>query len=321
MRQPLELHGIIPPLVTPFTPDGEVDVASLRRLVRFVIDRGVHGLWVLGSFAEFWNLTERQRDEVMETAIEAANGDVPVLIGCIDTAANRSIERARRAAAAGADAIFVRTPTYLPLSQPELKGYFRTIRDAVDLPLIAYDVREITYTPLEWWAFDSATVRELAEEGTLAAIKDSTGDFAAFRELLVATAEVREFRVIQGDTLLIDASLLIGAHGAIPSLGQIAPEWCVEIYDRCRRGEWEAAREIQDRLVRLNAIAGFRPAGSTLIAPLLTGFKLALKLLGVIDTAAVAGSLTQPVPAQEDHVRRALNRVGVAPRAAAVASA
>src|ERR1035438_3244885 len=105
-----DFRGIIPPLITPLTPEGDVDVSSLRRLVRYTVDGGVDGLCVLGATGQFHTLTERQRTIVTDTVIAEVNGKVPVLIGCIDSGAERCIERAKLAKASGADAIFAPTP-------------------------------------------------------------------------------------------------------------------------------------------------------------------------------------------------------------------
>ncbi len=91
-----DFRGIIPPMVTPLTPDGDVDVLSLRRLTRYVVDGGVDGLWILGATGQFHTLTERQRDIVTDTVIQEVNGKVSVLIGCIDTSPDE-VHRAGKA--------------------------------------------------------------------------------------------------------------------------------------------------------------------------------------------------------------------------------
>ncbi len=180
--------GIIPPLVTPLTAEGEVDVASLKRLTRYTVDGGVDGLWVLGATGQFHTLTERQRSVVTDTVIQEVNGQVPVLIGCIDSGSERCIERAKMAKASGADAIFATTPIYDKVTQVEVFTHFRRIRESVDIPMLAYDASYATQTPME-----IATVVELAEEGTLVGIKDSA-DFSDFPHLL---AQLRHIARIQ----------------------------------------------------------------------------------------------------------------------------
>src|SRR5580658_9255757 len=160
--------GIVPPLITPLTSEGEVDVASLKRLTRYTVDGGVDGLWVLGATGQFHTLTERQRSVVTDTVIDEVNGQVPVLIGCIDSGSERCIERAELAKASGADAIFATTPIYDKVTQVEVLTHFRRIRESVDIPMLAYDASYATQTPME-----ISTVVELAEEGTLVGIKDS----------------------------------------------------------------------------------------------------------------------------------------------------
>ena len=132
--------GVIPPVVTPFL-DGSVDLDSLDRLVDMLIGAGVDGLFLLGSSGEAAYLTDSRRDAVVARAVARADGRVPVLAGAIDTTAPRVIEQARRAAAAGADAVVATCPFYALNDAAEIEDHFRAIGAAVDVPLFAYDVQ------------------------------------------------------------------------------------------------------------------------------------------------------------------------------------
>lgn len=156
------LHGVVPPVCTPLDGLGEVDTASLTRLVGHLVDGGVHGLFALGSTSEVAYLTDDQRATALRTVVTAAAGRVPVLAGVIDTTTARVVQHARTAAELGADALVATAPFYTRTHPKEIAAHFRALRAAVDLPLFAYDIPVAVHSKLS-----AALVRELAEDGTL----------------------------------------------------------------------------------------------------------------------------------------------------------
>ena len=299
-------RGIIPPLVTPLTPDGDVDVPSLKRLTRYTVDGGVDGLWVLGATGQFHTLTERQRDVVSDTVIQEVNGKVPVLIGCIDTSPERCIERGRKAKASGADAIFATTPIYDKVTQVEVFTHFRRIHECVDLPMLAYDASYATQTPME-----IETVVQLAEEGTLVGIKDSA-DFSDFPHLLAQLRHLPEFSVLTGHTCLADAAFLLGASGCVPTLGNLIPSTYAGIRAAANRADWASATKLQREAVSLHNIQRcWQPTSISIVAKSLGLCKTVLKLLGVIDCSNPGYPYPCPTPEQEDRVRAGLESLGI----------
>jgi len=281
MSTSLDLHGIIPPVSTPLTPAGDVATDDLCRLIDFLLDGGVHGLFILGSTSETVGLTERQQETVLATALEAAKGRVPVLAGCIDFTTNRVIDRARRSQQAGADGIVACAPFYVQPDQAEIVRHFQLIREAVDLPIMAYDIPSAVQTKIE-----RPTLRALAEQGVLAGLKDSSGQEANFRGVLLDNQDLPDFRVFTGSELVVDAAFMMGAHGCVPGLGNVDPHGYVRLYDAATRGDMATAIQEQERLYRLFAITGvgFRP-GVGWSASAWGGFKVALELRGIIGSA------------------------------------
>ena len=315
MRKP-KIRGIVPPLVTPLTPDDDVDVSSLKRLTRYTVDGGVDGLWVLGATGQFHTLTERQRDIVTDTVVQEVNGKVPVLIGCIDSSPARSIERGLRAKTAGADAIFATTPIYDKVTQVEVFAHFRRIRECVDLPMLAYDASYATQTPM-----DIATVVELAEEGTLVGIKDSA-DFADFPHLLAQLRHLPEFSVLTGHTCLADAAFLLGAAGCVPTLGNLIPGTYAKIRAAADSGDWTSARKYQDEAVQLHNVQRcWEPASISIVAKSLGLCKTVLKLLGIIECSNPGLPYPWPTSEQEDRVRLELEHLGILNRESALSTA
>jgi 4-hydroxy-tetrahydrodipicolinate synthase len=121
----------------PIDPHEEPDLASLRRLVDFQLRSGVHGLWAMGTTAEFASFSADERAAAIETVIDTAAGRVPVIANVSDASTRATIEHGRRALRAGADGIAATPPYYYPHSQDELLVHYRVIRQAVDLPCLS----------------------------------------------------------------------------------------------------------------------------------------------------------------------------------------
>lgn len=141
--------GVVPPVVTPLTSTFEVDYSSLTRVINHLLSSGVHGLFVLGSTSEVVFHDEATRLRILEHTINQNNGQVPIFAGVIDPATERVIGHAKAAQSAGANAVVVTAPFYTRTSQPEIVDHFRYVRDALDIPVIAYDIPVCVGTKLE----------------------------------------------------------------------------------------------------------------------------------------------------------------------------
>ncbi|EEN84741.1 dihydrodipicolinate synthetase family [Rhodococcus erythropolis SK121] len=270
--------GIVPPIVTPLTLEGEIDTASLERLLSLQIEAGVGGLFVLGSSGEVGYLTDAQRAQVVQTAIGHVGGQVPVLVGVNDMTTNRVIAVAEQAREAGADAIVATAPFYAITDAAETATHFRSIHAAVDLPLFAYDVPVRVHSKLS-----PAMLVELGREGVIAGVKDSSGDDVSFRMLLRQSAGLENFAVFTGHEVVVDGCLLMGASGAVPGLANVDPHGYVRLWRAAQAGDWAAAKAEQDRLTDLFSIVEAPTPGRVSAgAAGLGAFKTALALRGVI---------------------------------------
>jgi 4-hydroxy-tetrahydrodipicolinate synthase len=305
MFDPTTLHGIIPPMCTPLTDDGQIDVPSVHTLVEYLLAGGVHGIFALGSSGEFAVLTGDQRQTLLTAVVAAVHGRVPVLAGILDTSTSRCIENGLAARAAGADALVLSPPFYFRNSQSELVDHFRAVRAAVDLPLLAYDVPTAVNVKLEL-----ATIKQLADEGVIAGLKDSSGATEAFRRVLLATRG-SDFRAFTGSELIVDACLYMGAHGSVPGLANILPADYVQLYDLSIAGEWQAAAAIQERLLNcfFELITQGDPSYSA-SSSALGGFKTGLKLKGAIGSTRVGAPLHSFGAAEEQRVADVMRRHG-----------
>lgn len=284
MSLPARLGGVIPPVCTPLTPDGEVDTGSLIRLVDHLRDAGVDGLFVLGSTSEAAFLTDRQRQTVITTVATHLAGALPLLVGAIDMTTPRVLEHARAALAAGADAIVATAPFYARTGPAETERHYRLLAERTGAPVLAYDLPSAVHTKLT-----PDLVLRLAADGVLAGLKDSSPDQAGLRTVITAARVLPGFTVFTGSESLVDTALLMGADGVVPGLGNVDPHGYVRLARLCAAGDWQSARSEQERLLHLFAMVQGRPSG-------IGAFKAALRLRGVIDYATTA----EPQPPLSD---------------------
>ncbi|MEU0568316.1 dihydrodipicolinate synthase family protein [Nonomuraea sp. NPDC005983] len=271
----MTLTGVIPPVCTPMTPDYQVDTASLTRLVDHLLEGGVDALFVLGSSSEVAYLADTQRRIVLDTVVGHVAGQVPVLAGVIDMTTPRVLEHARVAVAAGVSALVATAPFYTRTHPTEIGTHFRTLAAESGLPVYAYDLPVSVHTKLS-----ADLLLELAADGVLAGVKDSSGDDGGLRQVILGRRA--PFSVLTGSEVTVDCALWMGADGVVPGLGNVDPHGYVNLVRSARQGDWEAARAEQERLVRLFEIVrvgGGRMGGSS---SGLGAFKAALHLRGVI---------------------------------------
>lgn len=307
MKIPESFGGVIPPVCTPFTEDGELDVPSLERLLQFMLDDGVHGLFMLGSTSETATLSDAQREKIIEVAVGTVAGQVPVLAGVIDMSTARMIAHGHTALRLGADALVATGPFYIRPNQAEIAAHFRALRAAVDLPIFAYDIPSATQIKLE-----RPTVAMLASEGVIAGLKDSSGDDANFRGVVLETRDTSGFSVFTGSELMVDTALMIGAAGVVPGLGNVDPAGYVRIYDAVQAGDFAAARAEQDRLYRLfNIIRQAAPGRTGWTASAIGGFKTALQLRGVIATNVTGVPMTRLDAEETARIRTIVEAAGL----------
>lgn len=287
-----ETTGIIPPVITPLTSDGKPDVAALEGVVNHLIDGGVHGLFALGSTGEVAYQSDAERDLVISTIVNAAAGRVPVLAGAIDLTAVRVADAARRAEDLGAAAVVATAPFYAINSQAEIADHYRHIDRAVQVPVIAYDVPVRVHTKLT-----PSLLMQLAEEGVIAGMKDSSGDDISFRRLLAANANAGSpLKCFTGHEVIVDSMLLAGADGAVPGLANVEPAGYVRLFEAAGRGDWEAARTEQENINDLFEIV-FQSVGLSGDAAGVGAFKAAMQARGIIASAQMAFP-TQALPAE-----------------------
>ena len=185
--------------------------------------------------------------------------------------------------AAGVDAIVTTAPLYTLNSKTETAAHFRAIAAGIDVPLWAYDVPVRVHAKL-----DLDLLMDLALEGVIHGVKDSSGDDVGFRRLVAANGDAgRPLQLLTGHEVVVDAMALAGADGVVPGLANVDAEGYVRLWDAASRGDWDAARTEQERLNRVFDIV-FQPTGLSGDATGVGAFKAAMKARGLIDNATMA---------------------------------
>lgn len=282
------LRGVVPPVCTPFTADYEVDEKSLRRLINHLIDGGVHGLFVLGSTSEVAYLTDKRRADVIRIAIDETAGRVPVVAGAIDMTTLRVNEHVRAAVEAGIDGIVLTAPFYVRTHPEEIALHFKLVKEACgETPLYAYDIP----VAANGVKLETSTVLKMAKEGVIQGLKDSSGNDAGIRAVVLGAQKMglKDFVVLTGSELTVDSALMAGAHGVVPGIGNIDPSGYVKIFDYVAAGNYKAARVEQERLSEMFGLVDVgAPSRMGRGSSALGAFKASLKLLGIIEDGRTA---------------------------------
>ncbi len=299
------LHGIFTPILTPLTDDEDVDHQSVGRLVNYLIDRGVHGIWATGTTGEFPCFDRQEREEILHTVVAAVRGRVPVIAGIGDAGTRLAIANGEAALRAGVDAIALTPPYYYVNSQDELLEHYRAVRRAVDLPLLVYNIPQNVKVKL-----DVSTVLTLAREGTVVGIKDSQNDLDWFRQVMIGIrGSGVNFRGFLGTRILIDSGVIAGAHGAIPGISNVCAADCVAVYEAARRGDWATADQHSAHVLDVQKVVNIAKGSPT--ASNFSGMKALLKSLGVVGSARVRLPLRTASVDEEARIAREAAGLGL----------
>lgn len=229
-------------LITPFSPDGAVDVDALARFVRWQVQEGIDFLVACGSTGEAQTLTAEERVLVVRTVVQAADGQVPVLAGATDNDTRRAVTEARAMAKLGVAGIMSASPYYNKPTQPGLVAHFTAIADAIPLPLLLYNVPGRTAVDLR-----PETVAQLAHHPRIAGIKEASG---SVRRMLDLTAQLpADFVVLSGDDDIVVPAMAAGARGVISVASNALPRRIARMVATMARGDVATARAEQLRLL------------------------------------------------------------------------
>ena len=249
-----DFHGVFPYLVSPIDAAGHIREDVLARLCDDLIKSGVHGLTPLGSTGEFAYLDADQRTAVVRTSIDAAKGRVPVVAGVVSTSTADAVAQARAYQALGADGVLAILEAYFPLADAQVESYFRSIADAVDIPVVMYTNPQFQRSDL---TLD--VIARLASHPRIRYIKDASTNTGRLLSIINRCGD--SIKVFSASAHIPAAVMLIGGAGWMAGPACIIPRQSVALYDLCKQQRWDEAMTLQRKLWRINeAFARFNLA-------------------------------------------------------------
>ncbi len=289
------IQGAITAIVTPML-DGKVDEQGLVDLIEFQISGGIHGLVPCGTTGESATLSFAEHKRVIELTVQTVAGRVPVIAGTGANNTLEAIELTESAKASGADACLSVVPYYNKPSQEGLYQHFKTIHDAVDLPMVLYNVPGRTVTNLL-----PATVARLAELERVIGIKEATGSLNQISEVIRLCPD--DFIVLSGDDFTSMPTVLIGGKGVISVTSNIEPAGMAAMMEAALAGDLAKAREIHYRLFAL--------MGTMFCYPSPAPAKQALEMMGKIRSGEVRLPMTRMDEASLAKLSAEMKNVGL----------
>ncbi len=239
------LRGCATALVTPFTSDGAIDDAALTRLLEYQLNNGVRLLVPCGTTGESATMSEAEDQRVISRAIELARGRAKVIAGTGSNSTAAAIENSKIAQRLGADAVLVVAPFYNKPTQHGLYAHFRAIAEAVDLPIVIYNVPGRTSCNIA----AETTLRLARDCENIVAVKEASGDLSQIMEIL--RGRPAGFNVLSGDDAITFALIALGGDGLISVASNQAPALMSRLVDLALAAKWDEARELHYRLLPL----------------------------------------------------------------------
>ncbi len=258
------LDGLVVPIATLFADDGSLDPGRNGKFARALSEAKVDHLFALGSLGEFPSLTDEERERFQEVVIESAIGPTDVWVGCGAPSTRQAVRYAESAEAAGAAAVVAVPPYYLHPPLVAVERYYRAIRAAVSVPVLAYNIPSLV-----GYALPPSLVHALAQEGTIAGVKDTSGSLESVGSFLDGAPPT--LAVFPGDDGLASASIARGAKGAVMGIANVVPRLCVELVRAARTGETATVDDLQrtvDALVEVSRVGPFPSTDKFLAAEL-----------------------------------------------------
>jgi 4-hydroxy-tetrahydrodipicolinate synthase len=297
------LDGLVVPTPTLFTDDGALDLGRNAKFARGLADAKVDHLFVLGSLGEFPSVTDAERPRLTEVVVESVAGKTDVWVGCGAPSTRQAVAYAEEAETIGAAAIVAVPPYYLHPSPAAVERYYRSIRAAVTVPLLAYNIPSLV-----GYALPAPLLHDLGREGVLAGAKDTSGSLASVEVFLTGAPE--GFAVFPGDDSFASAAIARGARGAVMGIANVAPKLCVDLVAAARAADRARASELQslvDALVEVGRAAPF-PSNVKFLASELRGSEVGYRAPYDALTPAEASAVRERLSKLRDRLSPFLGR-------------
>jgi len=294
MEEVRKFSGIVPPVVTVFNSEGEIDGEKTKRFIQHLIAEGVHGIFAGGSTGEYSLMSMKQRKKIINIGVESARGKVPLFAGTGHNSTKIAVELSKYAQDAGADGVIVSLPHYPKPTQEGIYHHYRIVAEAVNIPVFVYN------WPGQYGVdIEPETVARLAKDGYIQGIKDTHIDIDHTAEIIRLTEG--KITVWTGFEAKILAALCLGADGSVCTIGNIIPAEVVEIYNLFQEGKIKEAGKKQLSIFGLANVLFDRHD----MQPLKEG----LKMLGY-EVGDALMPTTEVSPDTKEKIREELRKLG-----------
>jgi len=295
------LRGIIPPMVTPLLDDDTLDLAGLERLIDHLVAGGIHGIFILGTTGEGPSLSHRLQRQMIRATVGKVAQRVPVLVGITDTSVVESIRLAQFAADVGAFAVVSSAPHYFRIAQPELYAYFHQLVKKLPLPLVLYNMPNLTKVN-----FEPDTITRMLSWDNVIGIKDSSGDMEYATRLIRLISQRPDWTLMTGPEELLADSLRAGVMGGVCGGANLFPRLYVDLYEADRRNDLQRVRSLHEDVLQISQLLYSIGRHDSAV---IKGIKCALSCLKICNDH-MAPPLGGFQKAERRIVRQRLERIG-----------
>lgn len=242
-----DFEGIFPYIVSPVNKNGEIMTESLRKLVNYLVNSGVHGITPLGSTGEFYYLTWEQKKKIVEVVLEEVNGRIPVVPGVASSNTEDAINQAKIFESMGVDGIVTVLNTYFPISQDMAYEYFSMISNSVNCPIVLYNNPKFTH-------FDMSEnlIIKLSEIDNIKYYKDATGITGKLMPVLNSCGS--KIKIFSASAHLPVFVMMLGGVGWMSGPSCLIPKTCVRMFNLCKDRNWDEALSVQKQIWEANRV-------------------------------------------------------------------
>ena len=274
MRKLNKYHGVVVPMVTPVTKEGDIDVKAVERIIDNFAKYNVSAL-LMGTTGGGNSLAVEQGVKMIEAAAKAAAGRITIYAGLAGNCVSEQMEAAKKFVAAGADVIAATLPCYYALTPEQMMKYYTDLADALTIPLMLYNITITTHMSIP-----VDVIEKLSHHPNIVGLKDSEDNQERMEEILRLVADRDDFAYFCGCAANSAKALSLGADGIVPSVGNYLPKMYADLFDAGVKGDTATAEDLQQKTIEIGKI---NTAGLTL-GQSLAGLKVIMKMVGLCDT-------------------------------------
>lgn len=274
MRKLNKYHGVVVPMVTPVTKEGDIDVKAVERIIDNFAKYNVSAL-LMGTTGEGNSVAVEQGVKMIEAAAKVAAGRITIYAGLAGNCVSEQMEAAKKFVAAGADVIAATLPCYYALTPEQMMKYYTDLADVLTIPLMLYNITITTHMSIP-----VDVIEKLSHHPNIVGLKDSEDNLERMEEILRLVADRDDFAYFCGCAANSAKALSLGADGIVPSVGNYLPKMYADLFDAGVKGDTTAAEDLQQKTIEIGKI---NTAGLTL-GQSLAGLKVIMKMVGLCDT-------------------------------------